>query len=239
MHHTTQLINLRTLCLAGALALLLANRASAQNFSPPASGLLVQDLAGSPTPSGWTDYTASFVASSTDTTVTWVFRDDPGFIDFADPDVADANDPTVNLLANPGFTGGVYNTPGAPIPDWTYFTQATAFPQYLGYSDGSGDFVDGSTQSYDGIYQTFATTVGDTYDVSYMIDLTGVVNTPVFTDQSNNGDTTDTGGDGIDVVTYGGTGLPPSSVPDAASTLALLLGTVGILVLSRRLVAQA
>jgi len=140
-----------------------------------------------------------------------------------------------NVIANGDFTVGAPTTPGAAVPDWSYFVQAgNLFPQFLGYELAGGGFYDGSTQAYDGIDQAFPTVIGDTYDIAFQLN-PGGANTPVYTDVSNNGDTTDTGGDGIDLVVYAGNTTPPgNTAPDAASTLGLLGAAVAGLAAVRR-----
>ncbi|MGP8199059.1 MAG: hypothetical protein ACLQU4_06095 [Limisphaerales bacterium] len=186
------------------------------------SGTLVLDLAGQTIPGGTTPYSTSFTANSTESYITFLFRQDPSFMTLYNVDVTQGG-VGPNLIANGDFTVGAPTTAGAPVPDWSYFVQAgNDFPQYLGYELSGGGFFDGSTQAYDGIDQAFPTTVGDTYDINFSLN-PGGYNTPVYTDQSNNGDTTDTGGDGIDLVVYAGNATPPgNTLPDAASTLALL-----------------
>jgi hypothetical protein len=213
-----------------ALTLIAANHAVAQNLAPPASGLEILDLAGTPIPANNVveSYSANFVASSADSTITMLFRHDPGYFTLNNVVVQDVTTPGPDLIVNGDFLTGAPTLPGAGVPDWTYFVQVgNLLLQYLGYENGSG-FFDGSTQAYDGIDQAFATIIGDTYAVTFDLSQEGA-NTTTYQPISSNGDTTDTGGNGIDMLVYAGNGLPPASVPEASSTVVLLLGSFGLL----------
>jgi hypothetical protein len=231
-------------CFAGlfaAFALISANQASAQNLAAPVSGLQILDLANPTSPIVANDtlaYNASFIASTDLSTITFVFRHDPGFFLLTDTSVVDTTTPSSNLLVNPDFTIDAPTSPGAGVPDWTYFIQTgNTFPQFLGFESTDGGFVDGSTQAYDGIDQTFATTVGDTYQVSF--DLSSTTGGGVYQQTSTNGDVSDTNGNGIDAVVYAGNGLPPTSVPDESLTCLLLAGSALVLFGMRRQVKAA
>lgn len=239
-----------------AIALGVAGRASAQNLTPPASGLLILDLAGTPIISAYTQYTASFAATSSESTITFVFRYDPGYFAFDDASVADISNPSGNLLLNPGFEIGAPTVSGAGVPDWTYFEQDGLVDVGLpvlgfeaasgtnGLSANSGGYFwdDGATGGYDGIDQTFATTIGDTYDVGFYL---AGVNSNGFPTPGNDYQQTCTNGNtgttcnGIDVLVYAGNGLPPTAspvlgaIPEPAS-LTLLGGALGGLGLARR-----
>jgi hypothetical protein len=213
--------------IVAVLALITGNRANAQNLPAPVSGLKILDLANPTSPillKTTLGYSASFVATSSLSTVTFVFRQDPGFFVLTNTSVIDTTHVSANLLLNPDFQINSPTAPGAGVPDWTYFIQTgNTFPQFLGFEEQPG-FIDGSTQAYDGIDQTFATTMGDTYDVSF--DLSSTTGGGVYQQTSTNGDTTNTGGNGIDAVVYAGNGLPPTSVPDTSMTCLLVAGSV-------------
>ncbi len=216
--------------LFAALALVTSNNASAQNLAAPVSGLQILDLAGNAIDTSVDPWSAQFVATTDLSTVTFVFRQDPGFFRLSNTSVTDNAGPATNLLVNPNFLEGAPTTNGAPVPGWNYFIQdGNLFPQFLGLEDGAGNFFDGSTQAYDGIDQTFTTTIGDTYTVAF--DLQSTTSGGVYQQTSTNGDTTDIGGNGIDTVVYAGNGIPSGghNVPDTSATL--LLVAVGALAL--------
>ncbi len=206
-----------------ALALAgMAYHAGAQNLPPPVSGLEILNLAGQTIQNGEAAYSADFVASSTESTVTFTFRQDPSFMTLYDVNVSTGGGP--NLLQNGDFSvpSPEPGVAGGGVPDWTYFIQTgNLYPEYLGF-EANGGFYDGSTQAYDGIDQSFPTVIGDTYDVTFGLNGGGYNDGALYRATSDNGDTTDTGGDGIDLVVYAGNGLPPATTPDAASTLGLL-----------------
>jgi protein with PEP-CTERM/exosortase system signal len=220
------------LCALVSGALLLANRATAQNLPPPpSSGLLVFSLTGDPVDTSVDAYAANFIASSVGSDITFVFRHDPGFFFLSNVTVTDLTNPSGNIIGNGDFLADGHTNPGDTVTDWSYFFQTgNDFPQYFGFEDGSGNFVDGSTQAYDGISQAFATTMGDTYQISFDLrqDESGVAD---YQPTSTNGDTSNTGGNGIDMFVYAGNGIPSQNVPDSGSTLALLAGGIVALAL--------
>jgi hypothetical protein len=225
---------LLSICTLVSGALLLTNRAGAQNLAPPpSSGLLVFSLTGDPVDTTSDPYSASFVANSTSSDVTFVFRHDPGYFFMSDVSVTDLTNPSGNLIGNGNFLADGETGHGDPITDWTYFFQAgNELPQFFGYEDGVGDFGDGSTQAYDGISQSFSTTMGDSYQISFDLR-NNDASVQDYQPTSTNGDTSDTDGNGVDMFVYAGNGIPSQSVPDSGSTLALVAAAIVAVMLLR------
>src|SRR5580700_9420973 len=240
-----------TVALGVVVGLGVAAQASAQNLAPSAPGVLVLDLAGTPMISSYTQYNASFVATSASSTVTFGFRNDPGFFGFDDASVFNATTSGGNLLQNPGFELGAPTVSGGAVTGWATFEHnglvALGFPA-LGFEAASGTdglsafhgnffWNDGATGGYDGIDQTITTTVGDTYDISFElseIDTNGVA-TPGndYQQTCTNGDPPGTACNGIDMVVFA-TGDLPTSAPEPASIVVFLSGLFGLRLIRRR-----
>ena len=142
-------------------------------LNPPAGAIL--DLNGLATGGGaFEAYTVDFTATSASTPIMFLFRDDNGQLLFKNPAVIDQTASSGNLLLNSNFAGGTYTSGGntrAPV-DWAY--AATGNPNTPGYVYGSVtkgyEWLDGAAnQGYDTISQTIATTIGDTYHVSFSL----------------------------------------------------------------------
>jgi uncharacterized repeat protein (TIGR01451 family) len=198
------------------------------NNTPPPPGAIL-DLNGKPIPTAYQQYTVQFQAAIANTAITFAFRNDPSFTSFTNASVTDVtnpNSPGPNLLHNADFSGGTYTDPVSGntfVPNnWTYAniygaTFGGIVRQNCGLG-GAGTFCwyDGAVQAYDAISQTIATNIGDTYLISFYVTAGGG---STFSDLSTNGDTTDTGGNGIDVTVYAQAGLPPPPPPGETLTL--------------------
>ena len=225
------------------------------NVPPPAGA--ISDLNGTAIPghgNGTTfqQYTVNFVAILTNTAITFAFREDPAFVSIENVSLQDLTTPGGNLLVNGDFSGGTYTNSGnsATPLGWTYANVYGASsggevqtgcggPQPGGYC-----WYDGAVQAYDAISQTVATTIGHTYQISYYLaDNSGG---STFSRLSTNGDVSDPGGNGIDVLAYAQAGLPSPggtpTVPTLSTTglflMALLLAAAGLVLVRRGLLAR-
>jgi hypothetical protein len=218
------------------VAILLTNQAfAAGSNNPPPAGPVILDLNGTAIPHAYANYTASFVATSSTTDLSFAFREDPAFLFLSNVSLTTGGG--ANLLVNGDFNAGPV---GASAPTgWTYLnTFGATFGGVVQAGGGVGvnnAYVDGAVQAYDAITQAVSTTVGATYTVSFELNDNSGLTT--FSQLSTNGDTTDTGGNGADLIVYGGAGVPtiaaaPGPIPGAGllSYIAiglLCLGTAG------------
>jgi len=131
------------------------------------------DLENSPG-QDYTLYTYSFQAQLAQTFLTFEFRQDPAY--WRLDDVSVLNSANTQLIANGGFDGGAYggqNTPNS----WTLIGQAglNAGGQVVGGCglSGSSCYMDGAVGGVDGLYQSFATTIGATYSLSFWLQADG------------------------------------------------------------------
>ncbi len=224
------------LCLAGIMGLA-AQHAHAQ--TPPAGSIFDLAVTHPAALTSYENFSASFVAAQADTTVSFAFRDVPAFFAFDNASVTGPGS-TVNLLQDAGFEAAAV---GSNFPaGWQRFIQPvdTTFVGVVasngpsldcnaGASQGSQFWCDGSFQGYDGLAQAIATTVGQTYTVSF--DLQNANNSPITNPT-------------IDMLVYAQDGLPfgtppagpgPTSVPEPAAALLLIPGLIGMTVSVRYL----
>ncbi len=209
------------------------------NLAPPAGWIL--DLAPGVINFGtYTQYSTTFVATASSTTVTFLFRNDPGFTAFDDASVSNGGP---NLLTNPGFESGLagwnfLNFYGAGFAG-VVSTNSPAGGSNCGASSltansGSNFWCDGATQAYDALDQVLATTAGDTYTVSFwtnQANVTGGGPNTNYQQISTNGHNSgvDTLGNGDDILVYASAnGPPPPTVPESSTWAMMLLGFAGL-----------
>lgn len=205
------------------------------NEPPPAGAIL--DLAGQPITNVQQVYTVDFTATLTSTAITFAFRQDPSFESFSNASVVDLTTASSNLLLNGNFASGTLGTTN--VTDWTYANIYGASFGGVLESDcgvgGSNCWYDGAVQAYDAISQTITTTPGDIYQISFNLNGGGCDTAAcLYSDLSTNGDVSDTGGNGIDVLAYAQAGLPPAgTVPEPSSLWMLGTGLAGLLGIMR------
>ncbi len=230
--------NILRCMLLAASAFLLANEALAQACTTPGTasncpapaGPVILNLDGTPITSyTYTLYSQSFTATDASTNLSFAFREDPSFLFLSNVSLVDTTTSSGNLLLNGDFNLGPV---GLNEPtDWTYLNSFGATFAGVVRADcgiggvGSNCYYDGAVQAYDAITQNVATTPGDLYTVSfYLRDDSGG---DIFRALSTNGDVTDTGGNGINLVVYAG-GVPVNAVPEPESYAMMLVG-IGLL----------
>jgi hypothetical protein len=225
--------------LLASCAMLLSNQVyAAGTNNPPPAGPVIYELTGMAVPHTYTEYTTSFIAGATSTDFSFAFREDPAFLSLSTVSVTTGGGS--NLLLNSDFSAGPVGV-SAPT-NWTYLnTFGATFGGVVAASCGLGGgncYYDGAVQAYDAITQNIATTMGATYNVSFWLDDNSGLTT--FSALSTNGDTTDTGGNGIDLLVYAGNGVPvvATPLPAALPLFATGLGALGLLGWRRKRKAQ-
>lgn len=219
-----------------AFALVLAGQAGAAGANnPPPVGPVILDLAGTAVPHTYTQYTVNFVAGATSTDLSFAFREDPSFMHLDDVVLTTGGGP--NLVVNGGFESGPV---GANAPNgWTYLNvfgaSAAGVVSTLNPHSGVNSYRDGAVQAYDAITQNITTVSGQTYNLSFW--LLDVGNLSTFQQLSTNGNTTTSGGNGIDLLVYAGQGIPTvggGGVPEPATWALMLAGLFGAGAVLRR-----
>ncbi|MGD0106457.1 MAG: PEP-CTERM sorting domain-containing protein [Rhodopila sp.] len=212
------------LAFAAMLATAGVAEAGPVNEGPPPGAIL--DLTGHTINHGTAiPYSVNFVATGTTTDIAFAFRDDPAFLFFSNPSVVNDTTSSTNLLLNSNFSS-TYSNGGMTLPSgWNYQNQYAA--TFSGQVVSGGVWYDGSVQAYDSLDQDISTIVGDTYTVTF--DLTENSGQSTYQDLSTNGDVTDTGGNGIDVLVYETpTAFNINSVPEPGSLGMLCVSLLGI-----------
>lgn len=225
----TKLLQMQFLAVLLVSAALCAPNASAQDNLPPPSGAIL-DLAGQSINHGAAvTESVSFMANLANTDITFAFRDDSYYVSFSDVSLTDTTTHSLtNLILNPYFALGS----GHAATDWGYANIYGATPSGEVSASCSGGlsscWFDGAVQAYDAVDQEVATTIGDTYLLSFAYSENSSLST--FSDLSTNG-ITSSGGNGVDILAYEQAGLPPAGTvtpePDSIvlmSTGALMLG---------------
>jgi hypothetical protein len=221
----------RQVAFAFAVGMGLTGTAAAypMNEAPPTGAIF--DLYGQPINHGAPEtYTVEFTATVSHTTITFMFRDDNGYIYMFNPTVVDTSGGLITTLAKTPFTVGKSG--------WAYGNTTNAsFGGYLTSSCesyGSSCWKDGAVQGYDALDKTVLTTVGHTYEISFQVTESSGINT--WSRVSTNGNSVNIGGNGVDMLVYaqgvegsgGGTNPPdPPAVPEPSTWALTLLGFAG------------
>jgi hypothetical protein len=204
---------------------------------PPPVGPVILDLDGTAIPHSYQTYSVNFFASSAATNLSFAFREDPAFLSLTNVSLTAFGGGT-NLLTNGDFSLGPVGS-STPL-DWTYLnTFGAAFGGVVDASCGNPTgncYFDGAVQAYDGITQAVATTSGAEYTVTF--DLSDDSGYSTFSSLSTNGDVSDTGGNGIDLLVYAGN-IPVRNVPEPITLSLFGAGIAGAVAMRRRKKAKA
>ena len=222
--------------LLATVAMLLAGQAYAAGMNnPPPAGPVILDLAGQAVPHTYQPYSATFIASQSSDFISFAFREDPAFLQLANVSLQ-LGGVGPNLLTNGDFSAGPV---GSQAPTgWTYLNTFGATFGGVVENNASGlcgpaafCYYDGAVQAYDGITQNVTLTTGLLYTLSFMLSDNGTLST--FQHLSTNGDTTTTGGNGIDLLAYAGN-VPTAATTPLPAALPLYLTGLGVLGLVAR-----
>ena len=217
----------------GSTAVVGPGSALAQNAAPPSGAIL--DLNGQTIVALKPEtYTISFTADAPVMTIAFAFRDDPSYIDFTNASLVDlTTSSTANLLKNGAFDQGFSNPgKGVPLPnDWVYSVISGSPDGGVSKKCGGAAncWVDGSVQGYDELGQEVEMTVGNTYQVSFTAEVLGGVS--AWSRLSTNGDKSDAGGNGADILVYALNGKP---IPEPSTWTMMGLGFAGLAYLGYR-----
>jgi hypothetical protein len=217
--------------------------ANAQPFNqPPPAGPVVLDLNGTTIPHGYQSYSVNFIASSATTNISFAFREDPAFLLLENVSVVPFFGGS-NLLVNGNFELGVVGS-STPL-GWTYlnnFGATSGGVVQSGCGVGSSNcYFDGAVQAYDSITQAITTTLGAQYTIAFLLSDNGGLTT--FSALSTNGDISDQGGNGANLLVYAGDSIPlPSNgetpLPGALPLFGSVLAGAAFLARRRKRKAQ-
>jgi hypothetical protein len=225
------------LCLMVALGALSVTQAYAgpcsvgpppSNCDPPA-GNVILDLNSTPIPHTYTLYSVVFTAAAGVNNISFAFREDPAFLSLDDVTLTGPGSPTI---LNGGFELGPVGS-NTPV-DWTYLNLfgagAAGVVNNNNPHSGSNNYYDGAVQAYDAITQA-VTLTGGSYTLSFWLDDNSGNTT--FSRLSTNGNVTNTGGNGIDLIVYAGA-IPTAAAPEPTTFALLGLGMLGAVIVRRR-----